>query len=112
MDVHALSDKPTLSTLFAYRNGAERGLAYLENGSYIRYVPIDEGTGLPGKIRTLLHADSYVSGLSFTDDGRYLLITGIGTNLSNSYSLRIYDMEKELSLLALLKCRTLTLLSR
>ena len=95
VDVCALSDKPPHSSLFAYRNGAARGLAYLENGSYIRYVTIDEETGLPGKIRTLLHADSYVSGLSFTDDGRYLLITGIGTNLSNSYSLRIYDMEKE-----------------
>ena len=95
VDVVPVAGKPSYSSAMAFRNGKEKGIAYIDNGSFILYAPVDENTGVPGKTRKLLLADGYVSDLSFSDDGRYLLITGIGTNLANAYSLKIYDMEKD-----------------
>ncbi len=95
VDVSTVAGKPSYHSAMAFRNGADIGVAYLENGSFIRYTPIDSDTGLPGKTRTLLLADGYVSDMAFTEDGRYLLINGVGTNLANVYSLKIYDMEKD-----------------
>ncbi|MCR4713478.1 MAG: hypothetical protein K5751_03765 [Treponemataceae bacterium] len=94
IDVVTVNGKPSSHSAFAFRNGKEKGIAFLENGSFIKYAQVDNETGLPGKLKNLLLADGYVSDLSFSDDGRYLLITGIGTNLANSYSLKIYDMER------------------
>ena len=94
IEVVAVSEKPSSHSALTFRNGKEKGIAFLENGSYIKYAQVDDETGLPEKMKNLLLADNYVSDLSFTEDGRYLLITGIGTNLANSYSLKIYDMER------------------
>ena len=95
VDISTVAEKPSYHSAMAFRNGAEKGIAFLENSSFIRYAPIDPDTGLPEKVRTLLLGDGYISDMSFTEDGRYLLINGIGTNLANTYSLKIYDMEQD-----------------
>ena len=94
-DVKMVSKKPSYDMCLAFRNGAEKGIAFLENGSFITYVPVDAATGQPGLKKHLLLADGGVSSLSFSNDGRYLFITGIGTNIARMYSLKIYDMETE-----------------
>ncbi|MCR4939371.1 MAG: hypothetical protein K5930_04590 [Treponemataceae bacterium] len=94
-EVKSLSSEPSLSSCLAFRNGKEKGLAFLDNASYIKYLPLDPVTGLPGQERKLLLADGGISKLSFSNDGRYLLINGIGKNLSKSYSLKVYDMDTE-----------------
>lgn len=95
VEVFPVADKPSYHSAMAFRNGAEKGIAFLDNSSYIKYVPIDSDTGLPGKARKLLLGDKYISDMAFSEDGRYLLINGIGTNLANVYSLKIYDMEQD-----------------
>ncbi len=95
VEVLTVADKPSYHSAMAFRNGAEKGIAFLDNSSFIQYTPIDSDTGKPGKIRKLLLGDGYVSDMAFTEDGRYLLINGIGTNLTNVYSLKIYDMEQD-----------------
>ena len=85
-----LEDDARFASL-AVRPGRSTGIVYTKNACSVRYLSFND----PGetKDRELFSCYGSPNQLSFSDDGRYLAVSGYMTGSSEAFSVRVYDME-------------------
>lgn len=86
-----LGEKSRYANL-TYRPGLENGIVYTKDQCSVRYLPTDRGSDVTDT--ELFSCYGNQTQLSFSPNGRYLAVSGYLKETADTYSVRIYDMEK------------------
>lgn len=91
--LHTVLDDDSRFSSLAYRPGSRNGIVYVKNGCSVRYLDFTDAE--EPEDHELFSCYGAPVQLSFSNDGRYLAVSGYMTGTTEAYSVRFFDMDEE-----------------